>query len=65
MEKKYVIKCFTEQTYYCGEDYGWSIEARFADYFDTFEHAENFIKREDGQFQIEIVYVVSQKIKQK
>jgi hypothetical protein len=58
MEKKYVVKSFTEQTYYCGENYGWTEEAFPAEYFDTIEDAENFIKREDGKFQIEVVYVV-------
>jgi len=27
MEKKYVVKDFEAQTYYCGESYGWSKEA--------------------------------------
>jgi hypothetical protein len=58
MKKKYLIKCFTEQTYYCGENIGWSENAYLADYFDTIEDAKNFIKREHGKFQIEVVYVV-------
>ncbi|MDY0388375.1 MAG: hypothetical protein RBT65_14895 [Methanolobus sp.] len=58
MEKKYVVKDFEAQTYYCGEDYGWSKEAYLADYFDTVEDAERFIERENGKFQIELVYVV-------
>ena len=55
MEKKYVVKDFEAQTYYC---YGWSKEAYLADYFDTVEDAERFIERENGKFQIELVYVV-------
>ena len=58
MEKKFVIKDFEAQTYYCGETYVWSKEAYLADYYDTFEDAENFIRRENGKFQIEVVYVV-------
>lgn len=58
MEKKFVVKDFEAQTYYCGEPYGWSEEAYLVEYFETFEDAENFIKREDGKFQIETVYVV-------
>ena len=58
MEKKYVVKDFEAQTYYCGEAYGWSKEAYLADYFDTVEDAERFIDRENGKFQIELVYVV-------
>ncbi len=58
MEKKFVVKDFEAQTYYCGETYGWSKEAYLADYYDTFEDAKNFIKRENGKFQIEAVYVV-------
>jgi hypothetical protein len=59
MEKKYVVKNFETQTYYCGEVYGWrSLEAYLADYFDTVEDAERFIDKENGKFQIELVYVV-------
>lgn len=58
MEKKFVVKDFEAQTYYCSEPYGWSNETYLAEYFDTFEDAENFIKCEDGKFQIETVYVV-------
>lgn len=56
MEKKFIIKDFEAQTYYCGDAYGWSKESYLVDYFETFEDAENFIKRENGKFQIEIVY---------
>ena len=58
MEKKYVVKDFYAQSYYCGEVYGWSKEAYLADYFDSVEDAERFIGREYGKFQIELVYVV-------
>ena len=58
MEKKYVVKDFEAQTYYCGEAYGWSKEAYLSDYFDTVEDAERFIDQENGKFQIELVYVV-------
>jgi len=58
MEKKFVIKDFVTLSYYCGEPYGWSRETYLVEYFDTFEDAENFINREDGKFQIEVVYVV-------
>ena len=58
MEKRYIVKDFEDKTYYCGELYGWSEEAYLVEYFETFEDAENFIKREEGKFQIETVYVV-------
>ena len=58
MEKKYVVKDFEAQKYYCGELYGWSKEAYLAEYFKTFEDAEYFIECENGKFQIEVVYVV-------
>ena len=58
MEKKYVVKDFETQKYYCGKLYGWSKEARFAGYFETAEDAERFIDQENGKFQIEVVYVV-------
>lgn len=56
MEKRYIVKSFIEQTYYCGELHGWENILLLADSFDTVEDAENFIKREDGMFQIETVY---------
>lgn len=56
MEKKYVVKCFETQAYYCGENYGWRKKAYH--YFHSIEDAENFIKRENGKFQIEVVYIV-------
>lgn len=58
MKKNFVVKNFETQKYYCGELYGWSAEIFIVEYFDTFEDAENFIKRESGKFQIESVYVV-------
>ena len=58
MEKKFVVKNFEAQTYYAGEYYGFSDTIYFAEYFDTMEDAENFIKRENGKFLIEAVYVV-------
>ena len=58
MEKKYVVKDFQAQTYYCGGNYDWGKETYLVDYFDTIEDAENFINREGGKFQIEVVYVV-------
>jgi len=58
MEKKYVVKDFESQTYYCGEPYGWRKETFLADYFDTIEDAERFIDRENGKFVVELVYVV-------
>jgi hypothetical protein len=61
MEKKYVVKDFEAQTYYAGQ-YGvkqnWEKEAYLAEYFDSVEDAERFISRENGKFQIELVYVV-------
>jgi hypothetical protein len=56
MEKKYVVKDFESQTFYCGKYLGWSEEADNADFFDTIEDAEVFIKYESGKFQIEAVY---------
>lgn len=59
MEKKYVVKDFEHQIYYRGKDYGWGEEAYLADYFDTFEDAEQFIDQgRIGKFQIELVYIV-------
>ena len=59
MKKKYVVKDFETQTYYYGGGaYGWNKKASIADYFDTVEDAERFIERENGKFQIELVYVV-------
>jgi hypothetical protein len=58
MEKKYVVKDFKEQTYYCGELYGFRKESYLADYFDSIEDVERFISRENGNFQIEVVYFV-------
>lgn len=58
MEKKYIVKDFEAQTYYCGEVYGWSKEAYLVNYFDTVGDAKRFIEREIGMFQIELVYVV-------
>jgi hypothetical protein len=58
MEKKYVVKDFEAQAYYCGEADGWSKEAYLADYFDSVEDAKRFIDLENGKFQIELVYVV-------
>lgn len=61
MEKKYVVKDFEAQTYYSGEyasKQTWEKEAYLAEYFDTIEDAERFISRENGKFQIELVYVV-------
>jgi hypothetical protein len=58
MEKKYVVKDFESQKYYCGDPYGWREESYLAEYFNTYEDAENFIKNEGGIFQIELVYAV-------
>jgi len=60
MEKKYVIKDFETQRYYCGSPFGWLLESYQADYFDSVEDAERFLERENGKFQIELVYVVWQ-----
>ena len=61
MEKKYIVKDFEAQTYYSGEYGGtqhWEKEAYLAEYFDTIGDAELFIARENGKYQIELVYVV-------
>ena len=58
MEKKYVVKNFETQQYYCGQNYGWSKDAFFADHFYSTEDAENCIQRENGKFQIEVIYIV-------
>ncbi len=58
MKKKYVVKDFEPQTYYCGDDYRWTKDVYFAHYFDSVDDAEGFIERENGRFQIEMVYVV-------
>ena len=56
MIKKYVVKNFKSQCYYCGEPYGWSNETYLAYVFSSVEEAEKFIEQEDGEFQIERVY---------
>jgi hypothetical protein len=61
MEKRYVVKDFETQTYYCGKYLGeiWSENSHLVEYFKTFEDAEEFIKLEKcGKFQIEVVYFV-------
>jgi hypothetical protein len=58
MEKKYVIKDFESQGYYCGIVYGFCNDYYLADYFDTIEDAERVIEKLNGSFQIELVYVV-------
>jgi hypothetical protein len=58
MEKKYVVKDFETQAYYCGEAYGWTKEPYLVYYFDSVEDAKSFINRENGKFQIEFVYAV-------
>jgi hypothetical protein len=60
MEKKYVVKDFEAQTYYSGQwgdKQNWEKEAYLSEYFDSIEDAERFISRENGKFQIELVYV--------
>lgn len=56
MEKKYVVKDFDDQTYYCGAQHGWSTGVYFVEYFETLEDAKLFISQEQGRFQIEEVY---------
>ena len=58
MEKKYIVKDFEEQTYYCGEDFGWSKESYLVETFNTLEDAENFIKKQNGKFQTEVLYFI-------
>jgi len=58
MKKKYVVKDFETQTYYSGDDYGWTRDVYLAYYFDSVEDTESFIEQENGRFQIEIVYFV-------
>jgi hypothetical protein len=58
MEKKFVVKDFESQKYYCGELMGWSEISYLSDYFDDIESAINFINSEQGKFQIEEVYIV-------
>lgn len=58
MEKKYVVKEFKTQKYWAGKDYGYTDKIYYAEYFDDIEQAENHIKRENGGFQIDVVYVV-------
>lgn len=57
MKQQYVVKSFDSQAYYCG-GYEWSKETYHVHLFETLEDAEDFIKRESGRFQIEIVYSV-------
>jgi hypothetical protein len=57
MVQKYVVKDFNSQEYYCGSIIGWEIDPTLCEYFDSIEDAETFIKKEDGIFQIELVYI--------
>jgi hypothetical protein len=60
MEKKYVVKDFESQTYYAGQwgnKQNWDKDPRFAEYFNSLEDAGIFISRENGRFQIELVYI--------
>ena len=61
MEKKYIIKDFSTKHYYCGDSLGWTLNEFLADHFDTIKDAENFIKKEDGFFQIEKIYIIKNK----
>ena len=58
MDEKYIVKNFEAQTYYCGEQYGWTKEYYLVDYFYSKEDAKHFIENEQGIFQIELVYAV-------
>ncbi len=61
MEKKYIIKDFEAQTYFCGMWSGkttWEKESYLSEYFSSLDDAERFINRENGKFQIETVYIV-------
>ena len=58
MEKKYVVKDFEAQTYYCGDAYGWSKESYLAQYFYSIDDAVMIIERENGKFQIQLIYVI-------
>lgn len=57
MRKKYVVKDFQSQSYYCGEQLGWSNDQPYlADFFKSVDDAEDFITTQTGKFTIETVY---------
>ena len=58
MQKKYVVKNFVSQEYYCGSILGWINGKGMSELFDSIEDADNFIERENGMFQIEVVYCI-------
>jgi hypothetical protein len=65
MEKKYAVKYFTSETYYCGIHLGWIMydgeyktDVGMVHFFDSIEDAENFIETENGTFQIEKIYII-------
>ncbi len=58
MEKKYVIKqCMYSM--YLTDYLEWNISIGNAEQFDTIEEAEQIIKRQEGIFQIETIYIVN------
>jgi len=56
MEKIYIVRDFYTQLYYCGKDFGWFDDPKFSECFESIEEAENFMKSENGVFQLETIY---------
>lgn len=58
MEKKYIVKNFDSQEYYCGKIHGWAKQHYLVEYFDSIKDAKKFISGEKGRFQIELIYII-------
>lgn len=57
MEKKYIVKEFGTNKYYCGEDYGWREETFLAEMFDSRKKIEALIIKEEGTYEIIKLYI--------
>lgn len=55
MEKKYVVKDFLTNEYYCGINV-WDKDPYISEFFDDIEEAEKFISFKEGFFLIETIY---------
>lgn len=56
MKKRYVVKDFLSSQYWTFMS-DWGDSTFDAHEFETLEHAEDFISRQDGQFVIETIYI--------
>jgi hypothetical protein len=57
MEKKYVVRDFGTQVYWCGEQLWWSDEhPHLVHLFNSMDEAESFVSKQSGMSVIETVY---------